>query len=227
MKWLQLIALALTTGCAVETTALAPKGACEPVGGTWAGVSFSDEQANNALDFVDHASIDALLAVRGLDADAVRGLVAQRPFAGRADPLGDMVAVAGLSSKSLTVLREGTYGAWCATAPGASCCLDLGCEGAGGPIAHTRLDDADAFAVLEWANDASLEELERVCGIGPVTASAIVRARPLHNLRELERVEQLGPHQWAQLLGDDLGACTEQASVFTEWCGLAGTCECR
>jgi competence protein ComEA len=42
-------------------------------------------------------------------------------------------------------------------------------------------------------NAASAEELQRLPGVGPVTAGAIVAARPFRSVAELDRVRGIGP----------------------------------
>ena len=47
--------------------------------------------------------------------------------------------------------------------------------------------------VLDWANRASFDELDQVCGVGDSIASDIVAARPLHAVSELDAVAYVGP----------------------------------
>lgn len=42
-------------------------------------------------------------------------------------------------------------------------------------------------------NSASLQALQTLPGIGPITAERIMRARPFHQLHDLERVRGIGP----------------------------------
>jgi len=47
--------------------------------------------------------------------------------------------------------------------------------------------------ITEWANDASLAQLEEVKGIGSVLAARIVAARPFASVTNLAEVKGIGP----------------------------------
>jgi competence protein ComEA len=48
-------------------------------------------------------------------------------------------------------------------------------------------------------NQATLEELETLPGIGPATAKAIIQGRPYHNINELTNVNGIGPSKFSAL----------------------------
>ena len=64
----------------------------------------------------------------------------------------------------------------------------------------TRVDRA-ALARLLNLNTASLADLVALPGIGPKTAEAIIRARPLHSFEELDQVPGIGAKRLAALRG--------------------------
>jgi DNA uptake protein ComE-like DNA-binding protein len=73
------------------------------------------------------------------------------------------------------------------------------CAGDGG--GHARMD-ADTLARLRIAvdvNHADADELGSLPGIGPVIAARVIAARPYRSVEELERVRGIGPRTLEKL----------------------------
>ncbi|TNE89646.1 MAG: hypothetical protein EP330_10795 [Deltaproteobacteria bacterium] len=203
----------------------APLAMCDLLGDTVSGVSFSDEEATNTLDFVNGATPAELDAVYGIGAAIAGNLVASRPFA----DLTDLDAVAYIGPSVLTSLRDETESAWCALDDGRqSCCIDLACAGLGDTRSGVDFTDAEAQAVLDWANRATTDELMAVCQVGPVIADAIESARPLPSLVALDLVPFVSGFHLEEMRGTESSTCPLQGSVLDEWCATdSAHCVCE
>lgn len=199
---------------------------CEAWGGTYAGVTFTDEEATNAIDFADTATAVELEAVYGVGPVTADRIIAARPFATQADPLAALDAVAYVAADELASFRDDSYGLWCGLDDGRqSCCVDLACEGLGDTVSAVTFTDAEAQATLDWANRATQAELEAVCQVGPVVASNIAAYRPIHSLLQLDLVPYVTGSQLRGMLGTT--TCTTEGDVDAEWCALSGAdCTC-
>ncbi len=102
------------------------------------------------------------------------------------------------------------------------------CEGLGGYAAgFVDVPDFEAHALIEWANNASGEELQAVCGVGPSLAKDLEAARPYATLSDVDAVPMVGPATLQEMLGREGHDCQDKGSVLAEWCALEGTCECQ
>ncbi|RMH42943.1 MAG: hypothetical protein D6689_06545 [Deltaproteobacteria bacterium] len=222
-------------GCAIDVdtagvdraqVGLAP--VCEPLGDVVSGVAFDDEEATNVIDFADHATYEELLAVRGIGPRIARGIMAARPLRAQVDPLAALDAVPWVGPEVLDELRRTVHTAWCSVDDGRqSCCIALACEGAGAD-ASIPVSDDEAYMVLDWANRADMDALMAVCRVGVETAEAIVAARPIRTIGQLEQVKFVGDATLRHMLGRDSYLCSLQGSVFDEWCGRPDAhCACE
>ena len=207
-------------------TQLAPT--CEPLGAEQSGVVFSDEQATHVIDMVDNATLDELQTINGIGPSIAQRIVDARPFRSHLNPLSKLDAVPWVGPEVLASLRASAFDAWCRLDDGRqSCCIELSCTG-GGAGAAVPVTDDEAFALLDWANRASFDELVLVCRVGPEIAQSIIDARPLRTVAQLEQVPLVGDALVRHMLGRDHYLCSLQGSVFEEWCGLADAqCVCQ
>lgn len=53
--------------------------------------------------------------------------------------------------------------------------------------------------VVEWANDASSDQLQECKGIGPAMAKRIIEARPFKTLADVDAVKGIGPALMAKI----------------------------
>lgn len=202
-------------------------GECRPLGGTFSGVAFTDEEAHNAIDFADNATGPELEAMLGIGPSIANRIVTARPYGTQASPLAALDMVSYVGPVLLERFRTDTYALWCSFDDGRQgCCIDLACEGLGGEPAGVVFDDAEAQMVLDWANRATFDELDAVCGIGEAIATDIVAARPLHALDELDGVPYVGPSALHRMLGDEGWDCVTRATVAEVWCVHDDACVC-
>lgn len=228
--------LVLATGCHdvyltpsnADLAERAQFGTCEPWGGTYSGVVFSDEQAQNTIDFVDHATAKELEILIGIGPSIAGKVVAARPYADQADPLAALDAVPYVGPMLLNRLRADSYDLWCGLDDGRqSCCVELACEGLGGTFGEVEFGDAEAQMVLDWANRADTDELISVCGVGPTIAGGIEAARPLHSIDELDAVLWVGPSVMRRMLAEPGARCFTEPGVAELWCGIDdAACAC-
>ncbi len=215
----------MPAGTALESRVAAT---CEPMGRDVSAVSFSDEQATAAIDMADGASLEELEALDGVGPSIARRIAAARPFRAHADPLAALDDVAYVGPRVLASFRDGAFQAWCALDDGRqACCVDVACAG-GGVEGNVEVSDAEAHAVLDWANRATTDELIAVCRVGPEMARLIEQARPIRSVAELAAVRYVGDATLRHMVGQDGYLCPLQGSVFEEWCGLAdASCACE
>ncbi len=230
LGWVSVVGWMCASGCAVDASGASMGGlgsTCSAWGGTYSGVAFTDEEASNAIDFADHASAAELQALAGVGPAIASSIVAARPFAARPDPLAALDAVSRVGGAVLTGFRDHSYGLWCSLRDGRqTCCVDLGCSGLGGTTSGVELTDVEATGVLEWANHADEEELGAVCGVGATLAGALVAARPMRTLAQLDAVPGVGATTLRRFLGHEGYTCATKLSALEAWCGASGcTCE--
>lgn len=227
------LALALACACAPaeqqqssqQASQLAPT--CEPLAASVSGISFSDEEATRVVDMIDNASQAELQGIAGIGAKTAERIIDGRPYRSLQEPLVALDQVAYVGPKVLTSLRGDSFESWCAISDGRqSCCIELSCD-AGTSIGAVDLSADDAHSLLDWANRASLSELDAVCGVGPSIAQSIVAARPLRSAEDLLEVPRIGNTTLFKILGKENQSCASQGSVAEEWCGLAdAACLC-
>lgn len=225
----------LLAACAGEAppTAAAPTervntATCAEWGAVVSGVAFTDEQAQNAVDLVDYATEAELETITGIGPSIASRIVAARPFGSQAEPLAALDAVSYVGDSVLTALRDEAYGAWCALADGRqACCVDIGCAGLGDTVSGVTFSDADARAVLDWANGASTDDLTSVCSVGAAIAADIEAARPLRTVAQLDAVPYVGASVLHSLVGDEGYTCQSKPSVLDGWCAAPDAlCTC-
>jgi DNA uptake protein ComE-like DNA-binding protein len=222
------------TGCALDSGdiggaqgALAG-GICSAWGGTYSNVTFTDEQATNAIDLADHGSSEELGALFGVGPAIASHIENARPFALETDPLAALDAVAWVGESVLTSFRDQSLASWCMLRDGRqSCCVDVACEGLGG-VSTIPFTDEQAHVVLDWANHATDAQLQEVCHVGPTVAARIAAARPLTTIAELDAIPLIGSHALYAFTDHPLFACATKGSVADEWCDEPGaSCVCE
>lgn len=223
--------LVLLSACAPESAPTADSSAqrspllvCDALGDTVSGVAFTDEEGSNTLDFVNVATATELDAVYGIGTAIAGNIVDARPIA----DLAALDAVAYVGPSVLTSLRDETEAEWCAIDDGRqSCCIDLSCD-LGDTRSGVTFTDAEAQAVLDWANRATTEELLAVCQVGEVIAGKIEDARPLPSLVALDIVPFVSGFHLEEMRGTESSTCALQGSVLDEWCPTAAAnCVCE
>lgn len=194
---------------------------CSAWGGSYSGVSFTDEQAVHTVDMADNATAAELESLSGVGPVIAARIIAGRPYGEQPDPLAALDALAQVGPATLKKLRDQSFHRWCAVDDGRqSCCFSLTCEaGSASGVAFTA---DQAHTVLSWANYATRDELTRVCGVGSTIATNIEAARPIHNLAELDAISYVGPTLLHRLLGDPGYECNvmgaDGRSVTYNWC---------
>lgn len=205
----------------------AQEGQCLPLGGTFSGVVFTDEQAQNAIDFADNGTGEELEVMLGIGPSIASKIIANRPYASHENPMAKLDAVPYVGPVLLTRFQSDTYSLWCSLDDGRQgCCIDLSCDGLGGTFSGVEMTDAEAEMVLDWANRANFDQLDQVCGIGDSIATGIVAARPLHAVDELDAVSYVGPTLLHRLVGTDGYTCMTRDTVAEAWCDEDGACQC-
>jgi DNA uptake protein ComE-like DNA-binding protein len=200
---------------------------CMPLGGTFSGVVLSDEEAQNAVDFADHGTSEELEVMLGIGPSIANRIITNRPYASAVNPMGKLDAVPYVGPVLLDRFKSDTYSLWCSLDDGRQgCCIDLSCDGLGGTFSGVEMTDADAQMVLDWANRASFEQLDQVCGVGASIATDIVAARPMHDVAELDAVSYVGPTLLNRLVGTDGYTCFTRDTVAEAWCDEDGACQC-
>ena len=204
-------------------------GSCDPIGGTFSGVTFTDEEAQNAIDFADHADRRELEALNGVGSSIANRIIHGRPYASQADPVGSLDAISYVGSGILGSFRDDSAALWCDLRDGRQdCCIDLACESLGGVVeSYIEYTDDEAHMVLDWMNNAPTERLTAVCNVGPAMAAEIEAARPVRNTTEIGAIKYISGHALWGFVGLEGWGCATKGSVAEEWCGEAeAECVC-
>ena len=79
-----------------------------------------------------------------------------------------------------------------------ACCPALAAD----PVEKEKIEEKEKNthpSVVEWANDASSEQLQECKGIGPAMAARIIAARPFKDLAAVDAVKGIGPALMAKI----------------------------
>ena len=95
---------------------------CSAWGGTYSGLTFTDEQATHAIDMADNATAAELKELRGVGPSIATRIIAARPFGDHADPLAALDAVSWVGTNVLTSFRDQSFQSWCALDDGRQSC---------------------------------------------------------------------------------------------------------
>jgi Helix-hairpin-helix motif len=170
------------------------------------GVSFSLDEARGVLAIANGASFENLDVDFGLDSRAATAIVAGRPFAAATTgaSMQELSAASYVGGSALQHLKS-QAGAWAA------------CADASATVRGVAFSSLDAHDTLDLLNQAPIDVLTRISGIGPVIAGRIDAARPFEDLAHLGDISGIGPSVVGHV-HDETG---------TRWCPLLGArCGC-
>jgi DNA uptake protein ComE-like DNA-binding protein len=144
------------------------------------GVDFAGWEAEAIIWGVNHANLQQLDVVVGLDARAAANLVTGAPYGS----VSDMGPVGYVGQSALELLRDYASPWWSELTGAATAAL-------GGTFDGVTFDDGTAAIALDIANLASLEQLVTQ-GMWSQGASAIVESRPYVDLAQIASVSGVG-----------------------------------
>ncbi len=178
----------------------------EGVAGEYDGVEFSLAEAEGVLRVVNGASLEILDDDIGLDSRAANAIMLARPFA--ADTTGanmQQLSAASYVGKSALHKLKSYVGPWSA------------CSTASVTVKGVEFSSLEAHDAVDMLNQAPVDVLKRISGIGSVIAGRIDFARPFENLSQLENIAGVGPAVTRNI----------RDQISTRWCPLLGArCGC-
>lgn len=178
----------------------------EGIAGDYDGVPFTLAEAEGVLAIANGASFEMLDDDFGLDSRAANAIIDARPFAASTTG-GNMQDLAGASyvGKSALQRLKTFIEPW------------QGCTTQSATVKGTEFSSLAAHDALDMLNQAPVNVLKRISGIGTVIAGRINNARPFENLAQLANVDGVGPSV-AKNIHDE---------TSTRWCPLVGArCGC-
>ncbi len=178
----------------------------EGVAGEYDDVSFSLAEAQGVLAIANGASLEMLDIDIGLDSRAATAIVEGRPFdAGSIGANMQVLAAASYVGKSALQKLKNFVEPW------------EGCSDDSATVKGALYSSLAAHDTLDMVNQAPLEVLTSITGIGPVIGGRIEFARPIEQLSQLAAVDGVGPSVATNIL--------EETGV--RWCTLVGArCGC-
>ena len=146
-------------------------------GGSWSGVALTSAEATAVLDIVNTASLSQLDNEIGLTSTAAQNIVSARAI----KTLGDLDRVPYVGPSALTTLKK-YVPEW----------IGSPAEGSSVSQSGVTFTSTEVSVVLEMANRATFDQLDKEVGLTSTAARSIVAARPIATLVELDQVKYVG-----------------------------------